>query len=160
MQKICFQIPFRVWNSDHCVPYKETKRMFLNGGAQKMCNSKGSKGFNKHKSSVDAIAIFESCIARIANAVHCHSWLSGSKDCHEFRFSIVTIVISVSNVSRIFKFSKIVKFVNNWPTCQNLSCLWTAKNDLSRDDGTLLSHFQSKRKSATFAFYIYWQDLK
>ena len=24
-------------------------------------------------------------IARIANAVQCHSWLSGNKDCHEFR---------------------------------------------------------------------------
>ena len=26
-------------------------------------------------------------IARIANAFHCHSWLSGNEDCHEFRFS-------------------------------------------------------------------------
>ena len=32
-------------------------------------------------------------IARIGNAVYCHSWLSGNKDCHEFRFSIVRIVI-------------------------------------------------------------------
>ena len=37
-------------------------------------------------------------IARIANSVHYHSYLSGNKDCHEFRFSIVRIVISVSNV--------------------------------------------------------------
>ena len=28
-------------------------------------------------------------IARIANAVHCHSWFSGNNDCHEFRFSIL-----------------------------------------------------------------------
>ena len=42
------------------------------------------------------IWVFEKNIARIANAVHCHTWLSGNKDCHEFRFSIVRIVISVS----------------------------------------------------------------
>ena len=41
-------------------------------------------------------------IARIANAVQCHSWLSGNKYCHEFRFSIVRIVISVSNVTNPF----------------------------------------------------------
>ena len=40
-------------------------------------------------------------IARIANAVHCHSWWSGNKDCHEFRFSIVRIVISVSIVTSL-----------------------------------------------------------
>merc|ERR1711989_268880 len=40
-------------------------------------------------------------IARIANAVQCHSLLSGSKDCHEFRFSIVRIVIIVSNVTSL-----------------------------------------------------------
>ena len=40
-------------------------------------------------------------IARIANAVHCHSWLSGNKNCHEFRFSIVRIVISVSIVTSL-----------------------------------------------------------
>ena len=40
-------------------------------------------------------------IARIANAVQCHNWLSGNKDCHEFRFSIVRIVISVSNVTSL-----------------------------------------------------------
>ena len=40
-------------------------------------------------------------IARIGNAVHCHSWLSGKKDCHEFRFSIVRIVISVSIVTSL-----------------------------------------------------------
>ena len=33
-------------------------------------------------------------IARIANAVQCHSWLSGNKGCHEFRFSIVRIVVT------------------------------------------------------------------
>ena len=40
-------------------------------------------------------------IARIANAVHCHSLLSGNKNCHEFRVSIVRIVISVSNVTSL-----------------------------------------------------------
>ena len=37
-------------------------------------------------------------IARIANAVQCHNLLSGNKDCHESRFSIVSFVISVSNI--------------------------------------------------------------
>ena len=41
----------------------------------------------------------EENIARIANAVQCHSLLSGNKDCHGFRFSIFRIVISVSNVT-------------------------------------------------------------
>ena len=40
-------------------------------------------------------------IARIANAVHCHSCLSGNKDCHDFRFIIVRIVISVSNATSL-----------------------------------------------------------
>ena len=44
-------------------------------------------------------------IARIANAVHCHSLLSGYKDCHELRFSIVIIVIDalVSQMSKVSK---------------------------------------------------------
>ena len=41
-------------------------------------------------------------IARIANAVQCHSYLSGTKDCHEFRFSIVRIVISASTVKSLY----------------------------------------------------------
>ena len=40
-------------------------------------------------------------IARIANAVHCHSLLSDNNDCHEFRFSTVRIAISVSNVTSL-----------------------------------------------------------
>ena len=40
-------------------------------------------------------------IARIANAVHCHSCMSGNKDCHEFRFSVLRIVISVSIVTSL-----------------------------------------------------------
>ena len=40
-------------------------------------------------------------IARIANAVQCHNQLSGHKDCHEFRFSIVRILVSVSNVTSL-----------------------------------------------------------
>ena len=35
------------------------------------------------------------------NAVQGHSWLSGNKDCHEYRFSIFRIVISVSNVTSL-----------------------------------------------------------
>ena len=38
-------------------------------------------------------------IARIANAVQCHNLLSGNKDCHETRFPIVSIVISVSKIT-------------------------------------------------------------
>ena len=41
-------------------------------------------------------------IARIANAVQCHNLLSDYKDCHEFRFSIVRIVISVTNPRIVF----------------------------------------------------------
>ena len=37
-------------------------------------------------------------IARIVNAVQCYSLLSDNKVCHEFRFSIVRIVFSVSDV--------------------------------------------------------------
>ena len=40
-------------------------------------------------------------IARIANAVHCHFLLKGNKNCHEFKVSIVRIVISVSNVTSL-----------------------------------------------------------
>ena len=40
-------------------------------------------------------------IARIANAVQCHNYLSNNKDCHKFRFSIVRIVVSVSNVTSL-----------------------------------------------------------
>ena len=39
-------------------------------------------------------------ITRIASAVWCHYW-SGHKDCHEFRFSIVRSVISVSKVKSL-----------------------------------------------------------
>ena len=42
---------------------------------------------------------FYTNIARIANVVQCHSLLSGNRDCHEFRVSIVRIVFSVSNVT-------------------------------------------------------------
>ena len=58
-------------------------------------------------------------IARIANAVQCHSWLSGNKDCHEFRFSILRIVISVSIVTSLQDCFKIVKIVNFFNNCQN-----------------------------------------
>ena len=51
-------------------------------------------------------------IARIANAVQCHSWLSDNKDCHDFRFSIVRIVISVTSLRIVF-----VAVVNNCHNC-------------------------------------------
>ena len=66
---------------------------------------------------------FQSNMARVANAVQCHSYLSGNKECHEFRFSIVRIVISVSIVISLqdcFKiFSTIVKIVKKNQNCQN-----------------------------------------
>ena len=40
-------------------------------------------------------------IARIANAVQCHSQMSEHNDCHELQFPIVRIVISVSNVTNL-----------------------------------------------------------
>ena len=40
--------------------------------------------------------------ARIANTVQGHSLLSGNKDCHEFRFPILRIVICVSIVTSPF----------------------------------------------------------
>ena len=58
-------------------------------------------------------------IARIANAVHCHFWLSGNKDCHEFRFSIVGIVISVSIVTSLLDCFK------NCQNCHVFSSLWS-----------------------------------
>ena len=50
---------------------------------------------------IQSMYLLNENIARIANAVHCHSWLSGNKDFHEFRFSIVRIVISVSIVTSL-----------------------------------------------------------
>ena len=58
-------------------------------------------------------------IARIANAVQCHSWLSGDKDCHEFRFSIVRIVISVSIVISLHCIVTILQTCDNWDTDYN-----------------------------------------
>ena len=48
--------------------------------------------------STEALVVSEN-IARIANAVQCHNKLSGNKDCHEYSFSIVRIVIRVSSVT-------------------------------------------------------------
>ena len=69
-------------------------------------------------------------IARIANAVQCHNWLSGNNDCHEFWFSIVRIVIGVSNVTSLqdclfnckncWKLSQLYSFQqNNAKICGN-----------------------------------------
>ena len=38
---------------------------------------------------------------QMLSSVTTHNWLSGHKDCHEFRFSIVRIVVSVSNVTSL-----------------------------------------------------------
>ena len=54
-------------------------------------------------------------IARIANAVQCDNLLSGNNYCHEFRFSNVRIVISVSNVTSL---QDCQKFSNNCQTLQ------------------------------------------
>ena len=57
-------------------------------------------------------------IARIANAVQCHNQLSVTKDCHEFRFSNVRTVISVSSVTSLqdclFKIVSTVSVVKNY----------------------------------------------
>ena len=58
-------------------------------------------------------------MARIANAVQCHNLLSGNKDCHEFRFSIVKTVINVSNVPSLQ--DCLFKIVKNCLSCQKLS---------------------------------------
>ena len=50
-------------------------------------------------------------IARIVNAVQFHSLLSGNKDYHEFRFSIVRIVINVSKVTSLQDCSEIGRWV-------------------------------------------------
>ena len=57
----------------------------------------GQRGDNLGDNYV--ISYVDKNIARIANAVQCHSLLSGNEDCQEFKFSIVRNVISVSNVS-------------------------------------------------------------
>ena len=57
--------------------------------------------------------MFDKNITRIVNAVQCHSWLSDNKDCHDFRFSIVRILIRVSNVTNV---SRIVFAI---VSCQN-----------------------------------------
>ena len=51
------------------------------------------------KDCQSSVPSYSENIARIANAVQCHSELSGHTDCHELRFSIFRIVICVSNVT-------------------------------------------------------------
>ena len=60
-------------------------------------------------------------IARIANAVQCHNWLSDNKDCHEFRFSIV---------SKIWFFSKNLKSRNCFQKSENVSKIWKSSKNL------------------------------
>ena len=66
-------------------------------------------------------------IERIANAVQCHSWLSGNKDGHEFRLSIVRTVISVSNVTSfqdcLFNCQNGKNNCQNWQNLSQLSKL-------------------------------------
>ena len=64
-------------------------------------------------------------MARIANAVHCHNLLSDYKDCHEFRFSIVRIVISVTNPRIVF-----VAVVVSQKS-ENLRKLWKSSKSLT-----------------------------
>ena len=61
-------------------------------------------------------------IARIANAVHCHSWLSRNKNCHEFKFSIVRIVISVLNVASLQDCLKSCQNFQNSTKFHELGC--------------------------------------
>ena len=74
------------------------------------------------------ISVTEENIARIANAVQCHNLLSNNKDCHEFRFSIVRIVNSVSNV----KIPRIVQKHENlpkiWKSSKNLKIFQKSEN--------------------------------
>ena len=58
-------------------------------------------------------------IARIANAVHCHSSLSGHKDCHEFRFPIVRIVINVSKATIFQDYNCHCQNCQNCKNCQS-----------------------------------------
>ncbi len=58
------------------------------------CQVTAKNGSQPHNSP--RLRCYNKNIARIANAVQCHNWLSGNNDCHEFRFSIVRIVISVA----------------------------------------------------------------
>ena len=71
-----------------------------NMALQRISLSTAPLGKESHKVLTDEIfphTKLEQNIARIANAVQCHSFLSDNKDCHEFGFSIVRIVINVSN---------------------------------------------------------------
>ena len=87
-------------------------------------------------------------IARIANAIQCHNWLSGTKAVmtHEFRFSIVRIIISVSNVTSpriVQKPENLQKSIKNLPKIrkssktpkilqksENLPKIWTSSKNL------------------------------
>ena len=63
---------------------------------------KQSKPFlAKFGSGSDAILVFLVILVLDNQKAQCHSYLSGNKNCHEFRFSIVRIVISVSNITNI-----------------------------------------------------------
>ena len=77
------------------------------------------------------------------NCECCHNWLSGTKDCHEFSFSIVrTVINSVSNVTSLqdclFKIvknclnclscQKLSKIVKNCQNCQKLTKFYNANN--------------------------------
>ena len=64
-------------------------------------------------------------IAKIANAVQWHNYLSGNNYCHEFRFSNVRIVISVSNVTSL---QDCQKFSNNCQHCKKNWKNWKLKN--------------------------------
>ena len=58
----------------------------------------GAHIFFNNDQDWNSCGTLEKNIARIANAVQCHSWLSRNKKCHEFTFSIVRIVISAETI--------------------------------------------------------------
>ena len=72
---------------------------FYDGFLSCHCCDSGSSGTGPSENSTQKD---QQNAARIANAVQCHNKLSGNNDCHESRFSIVCIVISVSNVTSSF----------------------------------------------------------
>ena len=76
------------------------------------------KAFNKFlKEAAKNINRFPSHIlniARVANAVQCHSLLSGHCDCNVFRFSIVRNVKNITNAARIFDGRKDMKKYWGW----------------------------------------------
>ena len=78
-------------------------------------------------------------ITRIANTVQYHSQLSGHKDFHTFRFSIVRIVTSASNVASLLKCPQVVKIeqiVNKFQTNSKIHKLSKSQNLIGIESST------------------------